>query len=870
MAVRYLNKGVSLKKKGFHAEALENLKKAEGYSWEASSPALLATVMQNLEELLEITGDEDEAFEQYSHAVEKLETLIRANPSFKEQLATTLSKFGSMLVDRDKKEEGKANYEKAIIIYRELLREYPRNAQMRSNMISTLNNLGALMADMGQSAEAQWKFEKALKMLDDKQCGAENYTHSLEKKGMVLENLANLLTENMELEKARETLASVLNIYFSLLEENYMTEFYQSRVASVLNRMAHLLVSLNRKEEALQSYESLVQMYGELEKFDHENTELLMEKVAVLSSMADLLEAMHKEGEAINRYVEALAILEELKDADAPYKLSSVIIPIKFNLGKLLISQDKVAEGIGKLEEWIKFVSLSAEENDKQLVDLAYSSLLQVCEQLSTMSANKSPELFEKLLEMHSKLNALKSTSEGKACKANIMELLGRAQLDSGANKLALGTLLETIDMYMELDSTGEHSSNITPLFDIIEANLSYISDAEELERIYSKIIAGRKEEGLEYETIADTGSIMDTQERLADLALDKGRYEQAFDLYLEVYSADNSRGNLLKKAAGVLGKLEADMQLNKRSGFSLKDMEFLVRGYALLADIEPSNAEHRRNLATIVKDMGKMLLDTGHVDEARQRFDQALDNYLLLMGMPGNKHHLKGMYVVLKDLTALLPTIADREKELQCQERICKSYSLMCDLDPQDVGLVEELATALDHQASLLSSLDRKKDAYDLLNQVLDKYELLYKLESSFKHAGKAAVAMNNMGALLARMGKQEEAKQMMEDALRIYSYLLEQEPRNTEHMIHAACTLDNMGTLFGNMDRLDDSKRMYQSALQMYMDVTGVNSNDTSCNEYAALTMENLGDVLERMGRRDDAKWMYENAKKVRIGGV
>jgi Tfp pilus assembly protein PilF len=57
-------------------------------------------------------------------------------------------------------------------------------------MISTLNNLGALLADMGLRDEAQWKFERALKMLDDKRCPAENYTHCFEKKAMVLENLA--------------------------------------------------------------------------------------------------------------------------------------------------------------------------------------------------------------------------------------------------------------------------------------------------------------------------------------------------------------------------------------------------------------------------------------------------------------------------------------------------------------------------------------------------------------------------------------------------------------------------------------------------------------------------------------------------------
>jgi tetratricopeptide (TPR) repeat protein len=866
MAVRYLNKGVSLKEKGLHAEALENLKKAEEHSWVASSPALLATVMQNLGELLEIMGDDENTFEQYFLAVEKLERLVEVVPSFNEQLATTLSKFASMLVDRDKKEEGKANYEKAIAIYRKLRRENPRNVQIRSNMISTLNNLGALLADMGQKAEAQWKFEKALDMLDDKQCPAENYTLCFEKKAMVLENLANLLIESGELEQAREKLSNVLELYSSLLDQDHMTEFYQARVALVLSRMAHLFVSLDRKEEALQSYTSLLKMYGELSKLTPENEEIMVEKALVLSSMADLLEGMHAENEAISKHEEALDILIKIQSSDEPSNYSSIIASIQLKLGKLLVAQDRVAEGLTKLEEGIGII-LSFGEKDVETIDEVYSYLLQTCEHLLERSGNGDPEVFERLLEMHDKLSDLMTTPQGISCKARIMKILGRVQVDLENKEDDTSTLINAADLRTQLKDAADHSSETSEKFDIIEPNMFCTADVEELESNYSKITEGCKEEGIGPENITHNGSIMDTQERLADLALDKGRYEQAFDLYMDIHSADNSRGGALSKARDVLEKLESEIHLNKRSGSILKDMEFLVKGYAMLADIEPLNSEHRRNLAATEKEMGKMLLDTGHVDEARQRFGQALDDYLLLMGMPGNKHHLKGMYAVLKELAALLPTIGDKEKKLRCQEKISKGYSFMCELDPQDAGLVEDLATSLDHQASLLASLDRKKDAYEVLDEALGKYELLYQLESSEKAAGKAAVAMNNMGAMLARMGRKEEAKQMLEDALRIYNYLLDQEPDNTEHMVHAAFTLDNMGTLFGNMDRLDDAKHMYESALQMYMDVGGVDPDDTSYNEYAALTMENLGAVLERMGRSDDAKWMYENAKKLRI---
>ncbi len=868
MAVRYLNKGVSLKDKGLHAEALENLKKAEEYSWGASSPALLATVMQNLGDLLEIMGDEEEAFEQYFLAVGKLEKLVEVTPSFREQLATTLSKLASMLVDRDKKEEGKTNYEKSIALYRKIRRENPKNVQIRSNMISTLNNLGALLADMGQKDEAQWKFEKALKMLDDKQCPAENYTLCFEKKAMVLENLANLLIESGELEQARDKLSTALDLYSSLLDQEHMTDLYKPRVALVLSRMAHLLVSLDKKEEALQHYNSLLQIYSELSKLTPQNEELMSEKALVLSSMADLFAGMHKETEAISKHEGALDILKEIQSSEDPYKNSRISVSIQLELGKLLVSQGRVMEGLTKLEEGIDLISLSTGQKDIETIDKGYSYLLQTCGMLLEMSGNGSPETFERLLEIHNKLSDLMTTTDGISCKARIMEALGRVQVDSGNTEVDASRFIEAGDLHTQPKDTDVRSSEKSEKSGIIEPDMSCVTCAEKPENIYSEIIEVRKKEELGKDNIImHNGSITDTQERLADLALDKGRYEQAFDLYMDIHSADNSRGMALKKATDVLEKLEADIHLNKRSGSILENMQFLVKGYAMLADIEPLNSEHRRNLASTEKELGQILLETGHVDEARQRFGLVLDDYLLLMVMPGNKHHLKGMYAVLKELTALLTTINDKEKELKCLEKISRGYSIMCELDPQDAGLLEDLATSLDHQASLLASLDRKKDAYEALDEALGKYEMLYQLESSSKHAGKAAVAMNNMGAMLARMGRKEEAKQMLEDALRIYSYLLDEEPDNTEHMVHAAFTLDNMGTLFGNMDRLEDAKHMYESALQMYMDINNMDPDDTLYHDYAALTMENLGGVLERMGRRDDAKWMYDNAKKLKM---
>ncbi|WP_214044396.1 tetratricopeptide repeat protein [Methanomethylovorans sp.] len=869
MAIRYLNKGISFKEKGLYAEALENFKKAEEHSWEAAFPALLAAVMQNFGELLEIMDNEDKSFEQYSLAVAKLEKHVEVDPSFKEQLANTLSKFASMLVDKGKKEEGKANYEKAVILFRELRREYPKNVQIRSNMISTLNNLGALLADMGQRDEAQWKFERALTMLEDDRCPADNYTLCLEKRSMVLENLANLLIESGELEQAKEKLEAVLNIYSSLLDQGHMTELYRSRVALVLSRTAHLSVSLDRKEDALKSYASLAQMYGELAALGPENENMVMERASALVFMADLLEGMHKYDEAISRYEEALGVLKDVQVSHEQIKYISMLVSVQLNLSKLLVSQDRVSEGLEHLKKAIGLISSPTVEKDMQVIDLFYSSLIQICESLSAKKDHESLAIFEQLLGLHSKLSSFGITTEGQVCKAKIMEGLGLLQADAGKKELAAGKPIEAVDFYKQLNDTDNYSSEIADQLDIIETNISGTTNAEELENVY-RMDEGRKEASLVPEQMVHVESIMDTQERLADMALDKGRYEQAFDLYLEIYSADRSRKGVINKASDALEKLETDMHLNKRSGNILKDMEFLIEGYALLAEIEHENSGHWLNLASIEREMGKVLLDSGHEDEARQRYCQALDDYLVLMNMAGNKHHLQSIYAVLKELTDLLPAIGDKEKELQCLEKMTLSYSRMCELDPQDAGLVEDLATSLAHQASLLASLDRRQDAYEMFNEALDKYELLYQLEPSYKHAGKAAVAMNNMGTLLARMGRKEEAKQMLEESLRVCNYLLDQEPDNTEHMVHAACTLDNMGTLFANMDRPGDAKHMYESALQMFMDIAGMDPDDTSCNEYAAITMENLGTVLERMGRLDDAKWMYDSVRKLRNGEV
>src|SRR6056297_616414 len=97
MAVRHLNKGVSLIERGYYEDAQEELSEAELHAKEANAPEILASVLQTYADLLYSNGLENEALTRYYQAVDSLSEGKTTFYMNKGQLAGMFSNMASIL-----------------------------------------------------------------------------------------------------------------------------------------------------------------------------------------------------------------------------------------------------------------------------------------------------------------------------------------------------------------------------------------------------------------------------------------------------------------------------------------------------------------------------------------------------------------------------------------------------------------------------------------------------------------------------------------------------------------------------------------------------------------------------------------------------
>ena len=150
-----------------------------------------------------------------------------------------------------------------------------------------------------------------------------------------------------------------------------------------------------------------------------------------------------------------------------------------------------------------------------------------------------------------------------------------------------------------------------------------------------------------------------------------------------------------------------------------------------------------------------------------------------------------------------------DRGQYTDALATLAKAEQLARKVKAQDV-----LSAVLGTTASALQSKGMFDRSLKLYTDALNIQEGLAKKDPYFNRS--VAATLNNLGALLSEMGRQEDAKKRYECALEIREALLETDPQNSEYQAWVATTLSNLSLLLSDMGRTDDAKTMRQRALE------------------------------------------------------
>ena len=78
-----------------------------------------------------------------------------------------------------------------------------------------------------------------------------------------------------------------------------------------------------------------------------------------------------------------------------------------------------------------------------------------------------------------------------------------------------------------------------------------------------------------------------------------------------------------------------------------------------------------------------------------------------------------------------------------------------------------------------------------------------------------------NNIGILLAEMGKRDEALSNYQTALKHRKNLLDSDPSNIIYQSYVATTTNNIGILLAEMGKRDEALEYYKNALKTFEDL-------------------------------------------------
>ena len=173
--------------------------------------------------------------------------------------------------------------------------------------------------------------------------------------------------------------------------------------------------------------------------------------------------------------------------------------------------------------------------------------------------------------------------------------------------------------------------------------------------------------------------------------------------------------------------------------------------------------------------------------------------------------------------------------------------------LDRFGAKLADELATipgAEDvRQSLLLSTIDYYRG---FIEQSNGNDELRNEL----------ATALTKIALLTEHIATNEDALAAHEEARIAFEQLAKDEPDRVEHLANLALCENNLGLLLGRMGRRDEADKRFRQAIERQRLAVSRSDNEARYCRDLALMWNNLGLLLREQGRNDDASLAYQTA--------
>ncbi|MFF7895180.1 tetratricopeptide repeat protein [Streptomyces sp. NPDC007907] len=205
----------------------------------------------------------------------------------------------------------------------------------------------------------------------------------------------------------------------------------------------------------------------------------------------------------------------------------------------------------------------------------------------------------------------------------------------------------------------------------------------------------------------------------------------------------------------------------------------------------------------------------------------------------------------MLRERFGISGTVTDLEEAIEIMQEALDSSSAD---DPRRPALLNNLGT-------MLADVGRREEALEAASQAV---AIRQRLAATNPDAYEADLAMslNNLGTMLADVGRREEALEAASQAVAIRQRLAATNPDAYEADL--AMSLNNLGTMLADVGRREEALEAASQAVAIRQRLAATNPDAYEAD--LAMSLNNLGTMLADVGRREEALEAASQAVAIR----
>lgn len=243
----------------------------------------------------------------------------------------------------------------------------------------------------------------------------------------------------------------------------------------------------------------------------------------------------------------------------------------------------------------------------------------------------------------------------------------------------------------------------------------------------------------------------------------------------------------------------------------------------------------NRIGIAEITNNIGVVYLNLGKYSQALDSYEKSLKNVQDICYQEKGVCYLGLEAAILNNLSSVYFNLGQYQKALELSEKSSGIYNKLNSGDVKDASTkdIRLLYSALGNNPKALEQIPKRANVGDAFGR------------DSFQFQGQA-LNLNNIGQIYQILGKNDQALNIYQQALKIY--------QDNNYQSGIAATLNNIGRVYQNQGKYDQAIKFNQEALKNYQTI-GDRTGE-------GVTISSLGQIYQLQNQDSKALELYQQA--------